>query len=46
LPEHDSGVDPCSIPSVIVLTALLLSLCGGSIRVNTPTLFALGFLPA
>jgi cytochrome c oxidase subunit 1 len=34
-----------SIPSVIVLTALLLSLYGGSIRFNTPMLFALGFLP-
>ncbi len=34
-----------SIPSVIVLTALLLSLWGGSIRFNTPMLFAVGFLP-
>lgn len=34
-----------SIPSVIILTALLLSLWGGSIRYNTPMLFALGFLP-
>ncbi len=34
-----------SIPSVIILTALILSLWGGSIRFNTPMLFALGFLP-
>ena len=34
-----------SVPSVIVLTALLLSLYGGSIRFNTPMLFALAFLP-
>ena len=34
-----------SIPSVVILTALLLSLWGGSIRFNTPMLFALGFLP-
>ncbi len=34
-----------SIPSVIILTALLLSLYGGSIRFNTPMLFALAFLP-
>ena len=34
-----------SIPSVIILTALLLSLWGGSIRFTTPMLFALGFLP-
>jgi cytochrome c oxidase subunit 1 len=34
-----------SIPSVIVLTALLLSLWGGSIRYTTPMLFALAFLP-
>jgi cytochrome c oxidase subunit 1 len=34
-----------SIPSVIILTALLISLWGGSIRINTPMLFALGFLP-
>ncbi|MBI3314219.1 MAG: cbb3-type cytochrome c oxidase subunit I [Candidatus Omnitrophica bacterium] len=34
-----------SIPSVIILTALLLSLWGGSIRFNTPTLFAIAFLP-
>jgi cytochrome c oxidase subunit 1 len=34
-----------SIPSVVILTALLISLWGGSIRFNTPMLFALGFLP-
>ena len=34
-----------SIPSVIILTALLMSLWGGSIRFNTPMLFALAFLP-
>ena len=34
-----------SIPSVIVLTSLIVSLWGGSIRFNTPMLFALGFLP-
>lgn len=34
-----------SIPSVIILTALLISLWGGSIRFNTPMLFAVGFLP-
>ncbi len=34
-----------SIPSVVILTALFLSLWGGSIRFNTPMLFALAFLP-
>jgi len=34
-----------SIPSVILLTALLLSLWGGSIRFTTPMLFATAFLP-
>ena len=34
-----------SIPSVIVLTALIISLWGGSIRFTTPMLFALAFLP-
>jgi cytochrome c oxidase subunit 1 len=34
-----------SIPSVILLSALILSLYGGSIRFNTPMLFALAFLP-
>lgn len=34
-----------SIPSVIILTALILSLYGGSIRFTVPMLFALAFLP-
>ena len=34
-----------SIPSVIIVTALLLSLHGGSIRFTVPGLFALAFLP-
>ena len=34
-----------SIPSVVILSALFLSLWGGSIRFNTPMLFALSFLP-
>ena len=34
-----------SIPSVIILTSLFLSLWGGSIRFNTPMLFAVTFLP-
>ena len=34
-----------SIPSVVILSALLLSLYGGSIRFTTPMLFALAFLP-
>jgi cytochrome c oxidase subunit 1 len=34
-----------SIPSVIILTVLFISLWGGSIRFNTPMLFALAFLP-
>jgi cytochrome c oxidase subunit 1 len=34
-----------SIPSVIILSALLISLWGASIRFNTPMLFALAFLP-
>lgn len=34
-----------SIPSVIILTALILSLWGASIRFNVPMLFALAFLP-
>ncbi|MDE0587473.1 MAG: cbb3-type cytochrome c oxidase subunit I [Candidatus Marinimicrobia bacterium] len=34
-----------SIPSVVILTTLFLSLWGGSIRFNTPMLFALGFIP-
>ncbi len=34
-----------SIPSVIILTCLFISLWGGSIRFNTPMLFAISFLP-
>lgn len=34
-----------SIPSVIILSCLFISLHGGSIRFTTPMLFALGFLP-
>ncbi len=34
-----------SIPSVIILSALFISLWGGSIRFTVPMLFALGFLP-
>jgi len=34
-----------SVPSIIILTALIISLYGGSIRFNTPMLFALAFLP-
>lgn len=34
-----------SIPSVIIISCFLVSLWGGSIRFNTPMLFALGFLP-
>src|SRR5271170_3969622 len=34
-----------SVPSIIILTALILSLCGGSIRFTVPMLFALAFLP-
>jgi len=34
-----------SVPSVIILTCLLISLWGGSIRFNTPMLFAVSFLP-
>ncbi len=34
-----------SIPSMVILTAFFLSLWGGSIRFNTPMLFALAFLP-
>ena len=33
------------ITSVIIPSALILSLYGGSIRFNTPMLFALAFLP-
>ena len=34
-----------SVPSVVILTAFLLSLWGASIRFNVPMLFALAFLP-
>jgi cytochrome c oxidase subunit 1 len=34
-----------SIPSVIILTALILSLWGGSIRFTVPMCFAIAFLP-
>ncbi len=34
-----------SIPSVIILTTLAMSLWGGAIRFNTPMLFALAFIP-
>jgi cytochrome c oxidase subunit 1 len=34
-----------SVPSVILLTCFILSLWGGSIRYNTPMLFALSFIP-
>jgi len=34
-----------SVPSVIMITALFISLWGGSIRFNAPMLFALAFLP-
>ncbi|HEX5069291.1 MAG TPA: cbb3-type cytochrome c oxidase subunit I [Vicinamibacterales bacterium] len=34
-----------SIPSVVIIASLVLSLSGGSIRFTTPGLFALGFLP-
>src|SRR5271169_4657073 len=34
-----------SIPSVIIVSALFITLWGGSIRINTPMLFALAFLP-
>jgi cytochrome c oxidase subunit I len=34
-----------SIPSVVIISSLLLSLYGGSIRFTVPTLFALAFLP-
>jgi len=34
-----------SVPSVVILTAFLLSLWGASMRFTTPMLFALAFLP-
>ena len=34
-----------SVPSIIILTVMILSLWGGSIRFTTPMLFALAFIP-
>ena len=34
-----------SIPSIVILSALIISLWGGSIRFTVPMLFALAFLP-
>jgi cytochrome c oxidase subunit 1 len=34
-----------SVPSVVIISALLLSLWGGSLRFTVPALFALAFLP-
>ena len=34
-----------SVPSIVILSALVITLYGGSIRFNTPMLFALAFLP-
>src|SRR5580765_5189166 len=34
-----------SVPSVVILSSLLISLYGGSIRFTVPALFALAFLP-
>ena len=34
-----------SIPSVVILTAMIMSLWGGAIRFTVPMLFALAFLP-
>jgi cytochrome c oxidase subunit 1 len=34
-----------SIPSVVILSALFISLYGGSLRFTTPMLFALAFMP-
>ncbi len=34
-----------SIPSIIIITSLFITLWGGSIRFTTPMLFALAFLP-
>ena len=34
-----------SVPSIVILSALFISLYGGSIRFTTPMLFALAFLP-
>ena len=34
-----------SVPSIVIITSLFITLWGGSIRFNTPMLFALAFLP-
>lgn len=34
-----------SVPSIVILTVLIISLWGGSIRFNVPMLFAIAFLP-
>jgi len=34
-----------SVPSIVILTCIMLSLWGGSIRYNVPMLFALAFIP-
>lgn len=34
-----------SVPSIMILAVLIVSLYGGSLRFNTPMLFALAFLP-
>lgn len=34
-----------SVPSIVIITTLFITLWGGSIRFNTPMLFALAFLP-
>jgi cytochrome c oxidase subunit 1 len=34
-----------SVPSIVILSSLFVSLYGGSMRFNTPMLFALAFLP-
>ena len=34
-----------SVPSIIILTVMIMSLWGGSIRFTTPMLFALAFIP-
>jgi len=34
-----------SVPSVVILTALVISLYKGAIRINVPMMFALAFLP-
>jgi cytochrome c oxidase subunit 1 len=34
-----------SVPSIVILSALVISLWGGAIRFTTPMLFALAFLP-